>query len=268
MRRFLLFLSLSFLFLAIMIQVYPTFFHPSYDLTWEYVNVKDIAEVSIREKKETSSYDFLSSLSTSLDSLYQNLEDDSSNKNKIVWEEVEFLQTSYSKQEVPSVVKHEFRWYLPTERGTITQYPSYYHPAYDIISPIGSNEVVFPVANGTISGIYRDNAGALVVSVLHQADGVYYTSLYVHLSRYASGLYVGKAVTIHDALGWMGATGIATGVHLHLSVADCSLFDPHDERCYDLNHFFQYIKNRVSEGYWGLGSHIVVPAHWDNRNGG
>ena len=266
MKRFLFFLSISFLCLAVFMQIFPIFHEQGYDLSWEYVNVKDIAEVSVKEKKNGVSSDMLSSLSTSLDTIYRGQKEPSVQERR-VWEEVEFLRTNYSRETPIYEEKQVLRWYLPTERGTISQYPSYYHPAYDITSPIGSNEVVFPVANGVISGIYRDNAGALVVSVLHQENGNYYTSLYVHLSRYASGLYVGKSVTINDALGWMGATGIATGVHLHLSVADCALFDSNDSRCYDLNHFFQYIKNRIAEGYFGLGVHVSVPAYWDNRNG-
>ena len=106
------------------------------------------------------------------------------------------------KVEIPTEpIVVENPWHLPTETGIVSQYPHYGHAAYDITSPNGQNEIIFPIANGTISSIYRDNYGALIVTVRHEVDGRVYTSLYAHLSRYASDLYVGKPVTINDALG-------------------------------------------------------------------
>ncbi len=84
----------------------------------------------------------------------------------------------------------------------------------------------------------------------------------MHLSSYAQGLYVGRPVTINDAIGRMGMTGIATGVHLHLAVVDCKLFDSNDPYCKDLNGFFNYAKRRYNEGFNGLGSLINVPYSW------
>ena len=149
--------------------------------------------------------------------------------------------------------------------GTISQNPHYGHVALDITSPRGSNELIFPVANGTISSIYRDGAGALIVTVLHNVNGKKYTSQYVHLSSYANGLYVGKPVTINDCLGKMGSTGYSTGVHLHLAVVDCALFDPNDPNCSDLNGFFRYGRYRLGQGYIGLGTMMNVPGSWSSR---
>ena len=92
-----------------------------------------------------------------------------------------------------------------------------------------------------------------------------YTSQYVHLSRYADGLYVGKPVTINDALGQMGTTGNSTGVHLHLAVLDCALFDPNDNNCRDLGAWYRYDKIRFQQGYIGLGTMMNVPGEWYSR---
>jgi len=154
---------------------------------------------------------------------------------------------------------------LPTEKGIVTQYPSYRHIAYDITSPRGSNENIFPIANGEISAIYEDSAGAKIVTIRHNINGVMYTSQYVHLASYAAGLYVGKPVTINDCIGKMGTTGISTGIHLHISVVDnCDLFGS-EGNCRDLNSFYRHNRTRFSNGFRGLGSVINVPPVWNSR---
>ena len=104
-----------------------------------------------------------------------------------------------------------------------------------------------------------------IVTIRHNINGNIYTSQYVHLSRYAEGLYVGKPVTINDCIGKMGTTGISTGVHLHIAVLDnCNLFGE-GNNCRDLNSFYRYGRVRFSNGYRGLGSVINVPATWNSR---
>ena len=113
--------------------------------------------------------------------------------------------------------------------------------------------------------MYRDYAGALIVTVYHNIHGDQYTSQYVHLSRYAEGLYVGKEVTINDALGYMGNTGRSYGTHLHLALLNCSLYDPKDWNCSDLNGFFRFANYRFQEGFHGLGNVMSVPHEWYSR---
>lgn len=169
-------------------------------------------------------------------------------------------EDSSSIQQLPA---QEIKWRLPTKTGRITTYPNYYHVAFDITSPNGIYETIYPVANGTITGIYNDSAGAKIITIHHNIDDVNYTSQYVHLSSYANELYVGKYVTVNDPIGQMGATGIATGVHLHITVVDnCILFDPNDSNCRDLNSFFKYIKLRHNQGFTGLNNLINVPNSW------
>ena len=257
-NKIIVIIALIILGISIGLKTAYAFDETDFSIEYEYINVKDIAPVKTANKEKEENLDSITSLL--LTNLSLSSEETPVTKTKV--EEVEFIGVN-KKEEVKKENKRV--WYLPTDLGSVSQYPSYWHAAYDIISPRGSNELIFPVANGTISGIYTDNAGALVITVLHEIDGKRYTSLYAHLSSYANGLYIGKPVTINDYLGRMGSTGNSTGTHLHLTVLDCALFDPNDPYCRDLNSFFNYARNRVAQGYYGLGVHVYVPGSWNSR---
>ena len=242
-------LSLLLLFFSIYFQIdnlYSSFL--PYTISYEYINVKDMSKPRMKliksEEKQSSN------------SVIEN-------ENWGSLEAVKLDQTNDSKAKlsVPKVV-----WHLPVEIGQVTQYPSFGHVAYDITSYRQTGEVIHPIANGVVSGIYTDMHGALIVTVLHDVDGVKYTSQYVHLSSYAEGLFVGREVTIHDSLGQMGTTGNSTGVHLHIAVLDCALFDENDSRCNNLDTWYQYAENRMNEGFYGLGVLVNVPNSWYNFN--
>ena len=224
------------------------------NVEYEYINIKDMAHPKVTTK--TESKNTLSNVVQRWNEFGNMAEIELPNVEKIVESQFPAVTTEKEPRQI---------WYLPTEMGRVTQNPHYGHAALDITSPRGSAENIFPVANGTISGIYTDPAGALVITVLHNINGQYYTSQYAHLSSYASGLYVGKEVTINDCLGKMGTTGYSTGVHLHLAVVDCALFNPNDTNCSNLNKFFQYANARLNQGYIGLGTMMYVPGEWTNR---
>lgn len=248
-------LLLSFILIvsAISINIRDVFAtNDPYEINYEYVNIKDMAAANVANKEDNSSL---------LDGLFS--------FEETTLTEVEMKQPSSVelpvKKDSAALVTDRQVWYLPTEVGRVTQSPNYWHVALDITSYRGTAEVIHPVANGVISGIYTDSAGALIVTVLHNINGQKYTSQYVHLSRYAEGLYVGKRVTINDALGQMGTTGNSTGVHLHLAVLDCALFDPNDNNCRDLGAWYRYDKIRFQQGYIGLGTMMKVPGEWYSR---
>lgn len=229
-----------------------------YEINYEYVNIKDMAQAAVKTKENSSS--IISDILNKTQSNGSVTEVSLPEKGNVQEVELPVMNNTEQTQETPRQI-----WRLPTEVGRVTQYPHYGHAAYDITSPRTYSENIFPVANGVISSIYTDPAGAKVVTILHTINGVKYTSQYAHLSQYASGLYVGKEVTVNDSLGLMGSTGKSTGPHLHIAVADCALFDPNDTNCSDLNNWFRYVNGRLSQNYYGLGVHVYVPVSWESR---
>ena len=219
----------------------------NYDISYQSVNVKDMAVANVGIKKEVEK----SGISSVIDSYRKEV-------NSEVPKEVNLPVINRN------VVNEDNVWYLPCEMGAITGGVNYSHYALDIVSPRGESEAIYPVANGVISSIYTDYAGALIVTVNHNINGVLYTSQYVHLSRYEDGIYVGKEVTVNDKLGYMGSTGVAYGTHLHLALLDCNSFS-NDNRCSDLGSFFNYGRVRYSQGFYGLQSVMNVPLSWNNR---
>jgi len=160
----------------------------SYKISYEYINVKDMSSPKVTTKKETNKN--IIEIFLFNEKNHGTVEEiDMLNKEKP--QEIELTALNNT---VPTTPPKQI-WHLPTEIGQVTQNPRYGHVALDITSPRGYQENIHPVANGRISGIYTDGAGAKIVTVLHDIEGKKYTSQYVHLSQYASNIYVGNIIT-------------------------------------------------------------------------
>ena len=83
------------------------------------------------------------------------------------------------------------------------------HLGVDYAAPTGTP--VYSVASGVVSGISRKGGGGNQVNIKHAMG---YISKYLHLSRFARGLRVGKRVQQKEVIGYVGSTGVATGPHL------------------------------------------------------
>jgi len=84
------------------------------------------------------------------------------------------------------------------------------HRGVDYAAPRGT-----PVkATGDGKVIFRGRKGGYgkVVMIRH---GARYVTVYAHLSRFARGLRAGRRVRQGQVIGYVGATGLATGPHLH-----------------------------------------------------
>jgi murein DD-endopeptidase MepM/ murein hydrolase activator NlpD len=84
------------------------------------------------------------------------------------------------------------------------------HRGIDYAAPTGTP--VRAVADGTVEVASRDRGYGNVVVLTHQQR---YTTLYAHLSGFASGIRQGAKVSQGQIIGYVGATGLATGPHLH-----------------------------------------------------
>jgi murein DD-endopeptidase MepM/ murein hydrolase activator NlpD len=85
------------------------------------------------------------------------------------------------------------------------------HKGIDYGAPAGTR--IKATADGVVefSGRHAGGYGNLVV-LRHQSK---YTTWYGHLSGFASGIRKGARVAQGDVIGYVGATGLATGPHLH-----------------------------------------------------
>lgn len=160
----------------------------------------------------------------------------------------------------------------PIRTGYITSFVGYrwgsLHRGLDMGSSQGRNTALYSIGNGVIKSIWTDSAGAKNINVEYRArNGQYYTAIYAHLSRYADGLYVGKAVNENTILGYMGDTGMAYGVHLHLEVWPCRLYA--DSNCRTWNQYVSFVNKKYNEGFKGAETVISFPGRtyqtWYNR---
>jgi murein DD-endopeptidase MepM/ murein hydrolase activator NlpD len=109
--------------------------------------------------------------------------------------------------------RHRFHPVLHTERA---------HLGVDYAAPVGTP--VWATATGTVAFVGpRGGAGNAVI--LSHPSGM--ESVYMHLSKFARGLHAGQPVRQKQVIGYVGATGLATGPHLHFSIKQNGAFvDP------------------------------------------
>lgn len=101
------------------------------------------------------------------------------------------------------------RFVWPTH-GTITQYFWQYHPGLDIANDVGTPELA--ADGGTVVWAGWGDYG-IYVEIDH---GNGFHTIYAHMSKVL--VTKGQTVTQGQLIGLMGATGRATGPHLHFEV--------------------------------------------------
>jgi murein DD-endopeptidase MepM/ murein hydrolase activator NlpD len=84
------------------------------------------------------------------------------------------------------------------------------HKGIDYGAPTGTR--VKATADGVVDSVGRQGGYGNVVVLRHQSK---FTTWYGHLSAFAKGLRKGMRVTQGEVIGFVGATGMATGPHLH-----------------------------------------------------
>ncbi len=84
------------------------------------------------------------------------------------------------------------------------------HKGTDYAAPKGTE--VMATADGRVTFVGRNGSFGKLVVIQH---GERFVTKYAHLNGYARGLRVGTQVRQNDVIGYVGATGSATGPHLH-----------------------------------------------------
>jgi murein DD-endopeptidase MepM/ murein hydrolase activator NlpD len=84
------------------------------------------------------------------------------------------------------------------------------HKGVDYAAPVGTP--VRTTASGRVLSIGWSGGYGKRIVIRHNAT---YSTVYAHLSRFRSGLRVGSFVDQGQTIGYVGATGLASGPHLH-----------------------------------------------------
>ena len=93
------------------------------------------------------------------------------------------------------------------------------HLAIDYAAPVGTP--VRAVADGTVVRAGWNGPNGIQIQLRHRSG---YETVYNHLSSVARGLRAGTRVSQRQVIGYVGATGLATGPHLDYRVAKGGAF--------------------------------------------
>ncbi|MDR2968625.1 MAG: peptidoglycan DD-metalloendopeptidase family protein [Tannerellaceae bacterium] len=88
------------------------------------------------------------------------------------------------------------------------------HHGVDYAAPAGTP--VKSIGVGVVTGKgFQAGGGGNFLKIKHNSV---YTTTYMHLSRFAQGIQVGKSVQQGEVIGYVGSTGLSTGPHLDFRV--------------------------------------------------
>ncbi len=128
----------------------------------------------------------------------------------------DIMSTWEVTRDVPQVslvagpTESERQW--PLTSFGISQQFSVIHPGMDLTAPFGSP--VYPVEAGTVAWIQSISWGYGNHIFIEHANGL--QSLYAHLSKVT--VTAGQKVSKTTKIGEVGATGWATGNHVHMEI--------------------------------------------------
>lgn len=96
--------------------------------------------------------------------------------------------------------------------------PNRYHPVLKRVKPHLGTDYAAPhgtpimaTADGTVIAAAYTRGNGNYVKIRHNST---YTTQYLHMSKFASGMKTGKVVRQGDVIGYVGSTGLATGPHV------------------------------------------------------
>ena len=87
------------------------------------------------------------------------------------------------------------------------------HKGIDFAAATGTP--IFAAGDGVVAKLSKQRGYGNYVQIKHNSQ---YATAYAHMSRYAKGLKQGDKVRQGEVIGYVGATGMATGPHLHYEI--------------------------------------------------
>lgn len=102
----------------------------------------------------------------------------------------------------------------PVKKIKLTQGYKLFHPGLDLDGNTG--DPIYPIMAGIVEDIDQSKYAYGNAILINHGNEI--TSLYAHLSKIE--VSVNQEVTIETEIGKMGATGRASGDHLHLEIRD------------------------------------------------
>lgn len=87
------------------------------------------------------------------------------------------------------------------------------HTGVDYAAPMGTP--VVSIGDGTVIWKGYKGGGGHTIKIKHNSN---YQTAYLHLSKYAQGIALGKHVSQGQVIGYVGSTGSSTGPHLDFRV--------------------------------------------------
>lgn len=139
---------------------------------------------------------------------------------------------SYSMSAWTGAVRWPFPYVVPIssgfgDRAAPCRGCSTTHNAIDLTP--GAGAPIYAIADGVV--IRREPRGGSWgnnLTIEHQINGHTVTSSYAHMQWDSSPIELGQTIKVGDFLGLVGATGQATGAHLHLEIkVDGEYVDPY-----------------------------------------
>ncbi len=168
---------------------------------------------------------------------YQKLLTETEKKQKQVEEEIRQLEQELKKQlnidtlpgrtkgllSMPLTNGYLTQGFGDVPIGSITRKYYSYHNGLDFGAKTGAGTPVLAAADGKVRAIGNDGKYAYGVWIAID-HGNNLITLYAHLSRNSVLVKPGQSVKRGEVIGLMGATGLATGPHLHFTVYAASTF--------------------------------------------
>lgn len=191
-------------------------------------------ELNTKQQELSSQINELTNANVKLYELGTSIEDEIKNAKQVIQMYVNAGCGEYEDIKVCAnkLLPSDTKFWRPFDRGYVTSEYGYrnaiyvgnkliakagIHEGIDISNGLGKSNPIYSVANGKVAAIWYDIWGGNQITIHHKINGKTYSSSYAHMSKIT--VNKGDIVTKDTIIGYMGATGSASGYHLHLAIS-------------------------------------------------